>query len=173
VNPRSLAELFYLFLPAGAANIAPVLLTRLFGSGTPVSARWFGDHKTWRGLVGGTAFGTAVFFCQRALCGTALLRGFGAIDYASAPLVLGMAMSAGALLGDLVKSFAKRRFDIPPGASWFPWDQIDYIAGALLCSAPWVRLPASMIATTIVLFVALHLAISALGFLMGLKERLI
>jgi CDP-2,3-bis-(O-geranylgeranyl)-sn-glycerol synthase len=37
----------------------------------------------------------------------------------------------GALAGDSIKSFFKRRVGVKPGKRWFPFDQIDFVIGAL------------------------------------------
>jgi CDP-2,3-bis-(O-geranylgeranyl)-sn-glycerol synthase len=41
-------------------------------------------------------------------------------------------MGSGAILGDLIKSFFKRRIGIKPGEKWIFFDQVDYAIGALL-----------------------------------------
>ena len=57
---------------------------------------------------------------------------YGKVDF----ILLGALMGGGALIGDLVKSFIKRRLNQPPGKPWFPWDQLDWIAGVI---ALWRR----------------------------------
>lgn len=158
---RSVLEIAYLFLPAGIANAVPPVLTRIFGRRTPIHTGLFGSHKTWLGLIGGTIAGVATFAIQRAF------------DHWPFPLVLGFAMSFGALAGDLAKSFLKRRMHIPPGRSWFPLDQLDYIFGALAGSALVIHLSWLTVITVIVVYFALHLIVSAIGFVLGFKERLI
>src|SRR5512141_2579436 len=91
---------FYLFLPAGIANSVPPLLTRLLGPGRPIEARIFGAHKTWQGLIGGTIAGSITFLVQRTF------------DDLAVPLAVSVLMPLGALLGDLIKSFFKRRMRI-------------------------------------------------------------
>jgi CDP-2,3-bis-(O-geranylgeranyl)-sn-glycerol synthase len=162
---REIAEALYVFLPAGVANATPPLLTHWLGSGHPIDAgrRWhgnplFGEHKTWEGLVGGTCAGVAAFAMQRA------------IDGLGVPWSFGIAISFGALAGDLVKSFAKRQLAIAPGRSWFPFDQLDYIAGALIAGWPFLRFPPIAIAAIAVTFFVLHLVVSAAGYAMGVKS---
>jgi CDP-2,3-bis-(O-geranylgeranyl)-sn-glycerol synthase len=162
---RDIVEAVYIFLPAGVANATPPLLTRFFGLGRPIDAgrSWrgqpiFGAHKTWLGLIGGTLAGVATFAVQRRL------------DHLAIPLTAGVAMSFGALAGDLAKSFLKRRFAVAPGRTWFPLDQLDYIGGALLVSAPFLRLTPGVGAATVVVYFALHLVVSAIGFVLGVKD---
>jgi CDP-2,3-bis-(O-geranylgeranyl)-sn-glycerol synthase len=45
--------------------------------------------------------------------------------------VLGLLFGLGAMGGDSVKSFIKRRIGIPPGRPWVPFDQLDFVLGAL------------------------------------------
>jgi len=159
VTIREVVSIIYFFLPAGVANMTPVLLTKIFGDGPPVSVRRFGSHKTWRGLIGGVAAGVAFFAVQRA------------IDHLPFPLVVGALMSAGALLGDLLKSFFKRLRRVPPGETWFPFDQIDYIVGAIAMTLIVVPLTPSEIAIAFVSYFLLHLVVSATGWLLALKDR--
>jgi CDP-2,3-bis-(O-geranylgeranyl)-sn-glycerol synthase len=156
---RELANLVLLFLPAGVANMAPVVLTRLLGPGRPVHERLFGSHKTWQGLIGGTAAGFAFFLGQRRLLTP------------DAPLVLGLAIAGGSLIGDLIKSYFKRRLSIEPGRAWFPFDQVDYIIGAIVFAWPFVQLTPLQIAAVIASYLLLHLLVAAIGYLLGLKQR--
>jgi CDP-2,3-bis-(O-geranylgeranyl)-sn-glycerol synthase len=168
----------YLFLPAGVANMAPVFLARFLGEGRPVDggASWrgkrlFGDHKTWQGLIGGTLAGLICYLLQRRLYGVPLFQSISLIDYEHAPAVIGLLMGSGALIGDLVKSFFKRRLDIDPGKAWFPFDQIDYIAGAIGFTFALLPLSAARILLIVGTFVVLHLIVSATGFALHLKEQ--
>ena len=145
--------------PAGAANAVPPILTRIFGAGRPISTRLFGAHKTWQGLIGGLVAGCAVFLLQRML------------DHESLPFAAAIAMSFGALGGDILKSFAKRRIGIAPGKAWIPFDQIDYVAGALILTWPFIPIGLVDGLVAIAAFVALHLIFSAAGYLAGVKDQ--
>ncbi|MGZ4809984.1 MAG: CDP-archaeol synthase [Thermoanaerobaculia bacterium] len=162
---RDIFEAVYIFLPAGVANATPPLLTKLFGLGRPIDGgrTWrgkpiFGSHKTWLGLIGGTAAGVLVFALQRHFDSIAL------------PLAAGVAMSFGALAGDVSKSFLKRRFAVAPGRSWFPLDQLDYIFGALIATMPFFQPSLLAAIGTIVVYFAAHLVVSAIGFLLRVKD---
>jgi CDP-2,3-bis-(O-geranylgeranyl)-sn-glycerol synthase len=43
------------------------------------------------------------------------------------------------MAGDSVKNFVWRRLRIPPGAPWIPFDQLDFVLGALVLVAPRAR----------------------------------
>ena len=131
-------ETLYIYLPAYIANATPVLL----GGGPPLDGgrTWvddqplFGDHKTVRGTLTGIAAGIAVGIIQMQL-----LRG----------VLLGV----GAIGGDIVISFVKRRFKIKPGAMFPIADQMGFIVFAVLLvslvppSPTWERAVAILIAT--------------------------
>ena len=89
------------------------------------------------------------------------------------PLLFGIAISAGALVGDLVKSFVKRRLNVAPGRAWFPFDQCDYVIGALIAAMPFIHLSLPIVAGTIAIYVLLHLVVSAAGYLVGVKDSAI
>ena len=55
-------------------------------------------------------------------------------------------------LGDLFESYLKRRLHKKPGSNWYPYDQYDFIVGALIMSAPVyiVQGPVLLVALTVV-----------------------
>jgi CDP-2,3-bis-(O-geranylgeranyl)-sn-glycerol synthase len=173
----------WFFLPAVFANMAPVFSNVIPGINrwnTPMDFgrswrgnRLLGSHKTWRGLVSGMVLATIVLWLQQL----AVARwdwaqvAAGGIDYSTLPvLLLGPAFGLGALGGDAIKSFAKRRLAIPSGMSWIPFDQLDYILGAILLTLPFVQLSPAQYAWAVLLWGGLHFAGSTLGWLMGLKK---
>jgi len=127
---------FYFMLPAYFANMAPVIVKGILKplafpldfnkqlNGKPL----FGKNKTFRGLIFAVIFGIAIAFLQHYFYTS--FRAISFIDYSSW-LLFGFLMGFGAIFGDLVKSFIKRRLDVTPGKMFFPWDQLDFIFGAL------------------------------------------
>lgn len=94
------------------------------------------------------------------------------VDYEKVDFILlGALMGGGALIGDLVKSFIKRRLDVPPGKPWFPWDQLDWIAGAMLLSSIVYVPPVLVAAVTALLYVGVHLCSDRIVCRMGIKKR--
>ena len=112
-------------LPALAANGAPVLLR---GQGTPLDGgRRFvdgrpllGKGKTYEGLLAGFTAGAALAYLVSAVAGNPLY------------MVLGALSSLGALIGDIIGAFAKRRLGLPRGAPAPILDQLDFYSGAIL-----------------------------------------
>lgn len=172
------------FLPAGIANMTPVIVAKIPGIrrfSQPIDfgrsfrgKRILGDHKTWRGLLLGTLAGSLVMVPQYAsFYGFILPENLPAWQvrlHQINPIILGALLGFGALAGDMTESFIKRQFDIPSGKSWFPWDQIDYILGAILLSALYIQLPWGIYLTTAIVYFALHLGTSYLGYLLGFKS---
>ncbi len=157
--------LYYIF-PAYCANGAPVI----FGGGQPLDGGRkfldgkpiFGSHKTYRGFAFGIIIGTFVGWVQEALAPSAGLP--------KGSLILGFVLSLGALMGDLVGSFIKRRLDLKPGAHLPISDQIDFVLVALLFGL--LVEPPSLIAAFIVIVLTgpIHLLINVMAYLLRLKK---
>jgi CDP-2,3-bis-(O-geranylgeranyl)-sn-glycerol synthase len=166
------------------ANIAPIPASKIswlkkydapmdFGK-TYRGKRIFGAHKTWRGLIVGIIVATLVLWLQQLavehFAWAASLSG--QVDYAQLPtLILGPLFAIGALGGDAVESFFKRRHNIPPGGTWFPWDQLDSVLGTAIVILPYIVLSAWQYAFLIVVMPFLHVISTRIGYLVGLKDR--
>lgn len=136
-------QALWLVLPAYIANASALLV----GGGTPVDfgkfwkdgKRILGDGKTWRGLITGgfvgmtSGFGLSVVAKYAALSDFAFL---GINDFTGFPFMIPIIASIcfGALIGDIVESFFKRRIGKDRGQDWIPFDQLDFILGALFFS---------------------------------------
>lgn len=155
-------------LPAYLANMMPVFAHKISGKyNLPIDfgrnffdgKRIFGDGKTWNGLIAGTLFGGLVGYLE-GLLGL------------QASLELGLVLGFGALFGDLVKSFFKRRIGYERGKSWFPFDQIDFVLGAFLFY--YLFFSSFVLVHFIILLIftpVLHLATNFVGFKLGLKKE--
>lgn len=161
-----------IFLPAGVSNMTPVLANKIPGLkhwNTPVDfghswggKRIFGDHKTWRGIVTGTACGTLF----GAFLGVTLLSS----NYTESWLPYFLFMSFGALAGDAIKSFFKRRANVASGKSWFPFDQTDYIIGGLVFTLPFGVPSLKFVVEILAVYFVLHITVSYLGYRLHLKK---
>ncbi len=168
----------YLILPGVFANMAPVLCKKIPFLNYPVdlNKRWggkpvFGPHKTYRGFFFGILFAMVIVLFQRFLFQYSMFRNISLINYATArPFLLGFLMGFGVLFGDLVKSFFKRRLGIKPGASWFPFDQLDALAGGLVFTSLMYVPPLNMIFFLFIAVPLLSLATNYLAFYLRLKE---
>lgn len=175
---------YWFFLPAGLANGAPVVANVIPGlkhlnqpldggrmwRGKPI----FGAHKTWRGLLAGMATATAVLAIEQFLARhhAWAVYASGPVDYTTLTLwVLGPLFGFGALMGDAIESFFKRRVAREAGTSWVPFDQIDYVLGGLIASLAAVRLRPYDYLAVLALWFVLHFAGSYLGYMLKLKDR--
>ena len=135
-------QAFWLILPAYIANASALLL----GGGLPVDfgkkwsdgRRLLGDGKTWRGLFIGTFIGMTAGFGFSVISKFALNIDFPIKinDFTGFPLMIPILFSLcfGALIGDIIESFFKRRIGKERGENWIPFDQIDFILGVLFFS---------------------------------------
>ncbi|MDU9376597.1 hypothetical protein McpSp1_12200 [Methanocorpusculaceae archaeon Sp1] len=166
---------FWIMVPAYVANAGAVP----FGGGTPVDfgkcakdgRRYLGDGKTWRGLIGGIFVGVLFGLLQIFLATT-----FHWDWLPQQTIVTITALATGALLGDMVKSYFKRRSGKGRGEKWPIADMYDLVAGSLIllaiCAWPWV-----MEYITIWVFIAiliwtplLHRGANIIGYLIGIKQ---
>lgn len=99
----------------------------------------FGKTKTWKGIILGTLTGIFVIYLQRIASNFTIFNEISLIDYNNENVILiGSMMGLGAMIGDLIKSFFKRRLNIQSGKPWFPFDQIDQSVGVILFTIPFV-----------------------------------
>jgi CDP-2,3-bis-(O-geranylgeranyl)-sn-glycerol synthase len=159
----------YFFLPVYFANMAPVLFKWIPFASKPIYEKWFGKNKTWRGLIVATIIGTIVFLLQKLVYNMGFTS-FALIDYNGFPFLLGALMGLGAILGDLVESYYKRKNDILPGKSWIPWDQLDFVIGGLVLTLFFYVPKINVIVILLLISPLLHVAFSYLGYLLKLKK---
>ena len=164
--------------PAYVPNNVAVLA----GGGKPIDGgrnlgerRVLGDGKTWRGTAVGTAAGTVVAVGLTAVAPVASdILGYQLPEF---PLVAGLALAVGAMLGDIVASFLKRRTGRDRGAAFPGLDQLDFVVGALACV--WVVAPVWTEATftlpvllvVLVLTPLLHILTNVGAYAVGLKDE--
>jgi CDP-diglyceride synthetase len=144
--------------------------------------RIFGDHKTWRGLA------INVLFCSLGAIIQAWLQGKGVLpqwlfllDYESHALTVGVLIGLGMTVGELPNSFLKRRFEIPPGKSregplgiaFFIYDQVDLTIGIWVFLFFLIRPSLWLVLWSLLLTLALHLAVSSVGYLLGMRKTLV
>lgn len=169
----------YFLLPSYISNSGGLL----FGGGTPVDfkktdskgMRWIGDGVTWRGIVGGTALGTLAGVIQ-GYFGPLIMENFG--RYITTPichnifegLLFGFLLSFGALLGDALGSFLKRRMGIERGKPAPILDQLDFLIVALILVSPFIEFNPVFIVLAIILTLIIHLLANTIAYLIGIKE---
>ena len=174
---------FWFLLPAYVANPMAVV----FGGGTPMDLgrtlrdgrRLLGDGKTWRGFAGGIASGIVLGL----LLATVGPRVDPRLSFGDWPGVLGILvlLPFGALLGDLLGAFIKRRLSLARGAKAPGLDQYDFLLGTflvLLLAAPswwltrfWTGDAIWGLGFIILITPVLHRAVNVIGFRWGHKRE--
>jgi len=179
-----LAYALYFMLPAYMANISALA----FGGGTPVDLnrnfwdgrRLIGDGVTWRGTIIGILLGTTIAVLQGII-----FMYYGDI-FTLIPqwvtiegiipgnfiewILLGLALSGGALIGDAVGSFIKRRIKIGRGKPAPFLDQLDFAVVALIFASLVVIIPLTIIILILIFTIILHVAANTIAYLLGIKD---
>ncbi len=169
-------DALWLMLPAYVPNSSAVL----FAGKTPIDfgrtfldgKRIFGPGKTWRGLIGGTIVGIVIgLLLQFIELSTHL--GLPSFD----PLLVIVTLSLGAMLGDLIKSFFKRRVGLSRGRPLPLADQLDFVVGAWVLTylffPEWFvhNFTLPVIVVVLVLSPLIHLAVNLIGYKLGKKQE--
>ena len=180
-----ISEAVWLIFPAYIANSSAVL----FGGGTPVDMgkKWrdgrriFGNGKTWNGFIGGSLAGIAFAFGQ--ILGSSIQYPDHHWGYGSSPnaYLIAVLIPVGALLGDLLGSFVKRRLGLKRGEQVFGLDIYDLVIGVfillLVFQTFWfydtflngIRLVA--LVTVLILTPLLHRFTNIIGYKLGKKKE--
>jgi CDP-2,3-bis-(O-geranylgeranyl)-sn-glycerol synthase len=132
-------------------------------------AGFWGTGK--RGLFFGVLAGVGIGLLQIQLSDTYGLVSLPRHTFLSITLLAG-----GALLGDICKSYFKRRLGKERGEKWPIADQYDLVAGAfmlmLLFDPSWILTYVTFPVLIIILILTpiLHRVVNMFGYLMGVKE---
>lgn len=153
---NSILVSIWTYLPAYFANATPVVAgggPALDGGEKWIDGKPFlGGHKTLRGSISGVMAGLIIGFLQ----GSALI---------------GLLQGLGAILGDLISSFLKRRWDIAPGESFPLLDQLDFIIVAVLLSQPLLNSSFQAIIIIITVTVPVHYLTNYISWMLKMKAN--
>lgn len=172
------AVAFWSMLPAYVPNNVAVLA----GGGPPIDGgrtlggrRLLGDGKTWRGTIAGVTGGAVLALALDA--GAPAVRDLSGIDAVPGfPLAIVVALPLGAMLGDVVASFIKRRLDRERGAAVPGLDQLDFVVVALALAAAadygWFSSTFTPPVLLVVLVITpiLHFGTNYVAYVLGLKD---
>lgn len=146
-----------------AANGAPIAARQLLGGrdGRPLDGGhlfadgrpWLGPSKTWRGLLAG-------------LAAPLLLTPLAGLDWAT-----GLLIGAGAMAGDLLASFLKRRLGIAPSGMAPGLDQVPESLLPLWLASGRLGLNWMDLVVLTLLFVVLELALSRLAYRLHIRKH--
>jgi CDP-2,3-bis-(O-geranylgeranyl)-sn-glycerol synthase len=136
-----IVQALWIIIPVYVANASAVVV----GGGTPIDfgrtwkdgRRILGDGKTWRGLFAGTFLGMTAGFGLSVAASYIQMSDYyflNLTDFEGFPLMIPLlfALCFGALVGDVTESFFKRRRGKSRGQDWIPFDQLDFLVGALV-----------------------------------------
>lgn len=173
---ESAIVIFYILIPAFLPNNIAVIA----GGGRPVDGnkKWrenriLGDGKTWRGTIIGALGGLLAGLILNGI--QPLLVEFYSFPIFSASALIGL--SAGAMIGDIIASFIKRRLDKERGSAFPGLDQLDFLIGAFTLSyimdSSWLMASISkeMILIAFIITPILHISTNRIGYKLGFKEE--
>jgi len=156
----TISEALLFIGPSYVANAAPLL----FGGGNPLDGgrnfvdgkRIFGSHKTVRGFFAGVIAGTIMGVAESLVDSNLLLGGF--------------MIALGAVLGDLLGAFVKRRLKMKPGSPFPVVDQLDFVLGGLILGS--LIFPMSWAAILLVVLATppIHLGTNFGAYRLGIKK---
>ena len=176
---------FWYVLPAYVANGFAVFAS-LIKSKHPIDGgrQWrdeqpiLGLGKTWEGFLIGFLSGFLIG-CLLVITAPILFNIINLYLYLplelypilllSFPLVAMIAL--GALIGDLIGSFIKRRLKIPRGRPAPILDQLDFLIAAILFGMLLAPLPLVIILFLLIITPIIHLLANVIGYLLGLKKE--
>ena len=174
----------WVFLPAMLPNSAAVI----FGGGTKMDLgkswkgkRIFGDGKTWRGFFGGAFSGILLGILMLGAShffDSSNHWGYGSLEQGICIVII---LSFGAVIGDLIGAFIKRRIGLERGEKAPILDQYDFVAASLLFTAlfypNWVYGTyiegwniLALVFLLIIMF-SLHRIMNIIGYKVGLKDE--
>ena len=176
--PNLILQCLYFMLPAYFANMAPVMTKKIFNNlKIPIDFNKkinnkpiFGQNKTFRGLIFGVIFAIIIAFIQSVFYNNNILLDISLVDYSNW-LLIGFLLGLGAIFGDLIESFVKRRLNYEPGKSFVPFDQLDFVIGALIFIYPIVSLSLNKILIILILSFVLHVLVNHISFYTSVRKE--
>lgn len=154
------------------ANMAPVVaakynliprLNRPLDLGMRLRGiRVLGSHKTIRGIVVAVFAGAITGGIEAAALHQKISFGF----------FIGAVLGFGAIAGDAIKSFFKRRLRVAPGSLWIPFDQIDFVIGATLAGIFFIPISIPIFIFSIFFIGCASYVVSYIGIALHFKKSL-
>jgi CDP-2,3-bis-(O-geranylgeranyl)-sn-glycerol synthase len=162
ITEIDLLQAIYIAIPAYIANAFPTIFT----GGPPIDIglnfidgkRIFGTSKTLRGFGMALILGILAAIVEEIFLGPGIL-------------LIGVLAALGALLGDLIGSFIKRRIDFKPGQPFPVLDQLDFILGALILTYPVQQISFGTIIILVVFTPPIHLLANYFAYRLGVKKN--
>lgn len=172
-------QIIYLLIPAGVANIIPILVKKIKFLDYPVDFNlklfgksFLGRNKTFRGLffgiIGGMIFVIIQFFLYRF----EFFKNLSLVNYSEINILFfGFLVGFSVLVGDLIGSFVKRRFSFKPGQSFYVLDQMDSIIGFIIFVVPIYFKSWYILVWLVLVWLVGHLIFKYIGYLCKLNKE--
>lgn len=177
-----LGTALWLGLPAWFANGMPLI----FGGGTPIDLgknfrdgkRILGDGKTIRGFIAGLLSGIIVTYIQTLFIPQTLdliqeytILTPNVYEIINTNLLRGCLLSLGALFGDLLGSFIKRRRGMKRGEMFLGMDQLGFIIFAILFALPVIQPDVIFVLILLGISFIAHILANVISYLIGIKNE--
>jgi CDP-2,3-bis-(O-geranylgeranyl)-sn-glycerol synthase len=166
-----IAKAIWFILPAYGANAFPPLMKGKIpiDRGKKLGKnRILGDGKTVEGTIGGIIFGFFVGLVQIFVQSKINIEPYGFVNI-TIPLIL--TLTVGALIGDMIGSFIKRRFGIERGKPAPLLDQLDFLIFALILSSLVVKIETITIIILLILTPPVHYISNVIGYFSKIKKK--
>jgi len=170
-----LAQSFWFIAPAYATNAFPPLARGKIPidcGKTFCGKRIFGNGKTLEGTIAGIAFGIIIgsiqIYFQSSI--PAVIDGV-ALNLAVMTFPIIILLSIGALCGDIIGSFIKRRINIRRGESAPLLDQLGFLIFAFIFASLIYSISIFIIIALIILTPVIHLIANIVGYVAKVKSE--
>ena len=175
-------SILYFCLPAYLLNMAPPIYAKLkifnfLAKPIDLNKKFLGNpilghHKTYRGAICSFVTGFLVVLAQQWLYRLHFFQKISILNYYQSNVIwFALLISSGAIFGDLLFAFIKRRIGLQPGAVFLPFDQINYIIGAYIFTEHFFHIGLLNWIVLIILTFFLHLFVNYLGFLLKISQN--
>jgi len=162
----------WILLPAYVANIFPPIANGkipIDGGRNVKDGRILGDGKTWEGFLLGLFVGTLVGLAEAYL--KIPLNSMYGIELPNMTILTAFLIPLGALLGDMLGSFIKRRFRMSRGADAPFLDQLDFLMGALVVGFWFIEMTGTMVLIMFIITPILHRLVNIIAFWLKVKRE--
>jgi len=166
----TILQALWFIWPAYTANAFPSVMRGkkpLDGGRRLGNAPLLGKSKTVEGTIGGIAFGIFIGMLQNYLYDF-LPPDLGLVRFSLPMIIL---LATGALLGDILGSFIKRRIGAKPGQPVILLDQLDFLIVSLLLVSSVHPVGLELAVLLIVLTPIIHFLTNIAGYAAKLKKE--
>jgi len=172
----NLVESIWLILPAYAANgLVPLIRGkhpvdggRKFYDGMPI----LGKGKTWEGLIFGIFIGSLIGLIENVAF-PYLPWEISPVPLNIAPMsiLLGFLLGAGAMIGDMIGSFIKRRLKLRRGQAAPLLDQEDFLIGAIIFASFIIEIKVEWVILLLIITPLIHLVSNTIAYIIRVKNE--